>query len=166
MRSTCTLLLRAILANVVPEVDPRSTSIVRGSPAYTVAQHFSIVIHMPFVVMSSKNLAALKCVPSSTICNTGLPSKYMTSIITLSLNWAFSAPQDTLNLVGAFCILWQGPRLEISSNTSKVSGVVSSGLARFKRSYNFAADGCISALRIFYSWDLVKRVALSSDKLA
>lgn len=76
-----------------------------------------------------------------------------------SLKQAFYAPTVTLNLVGAFCTLWQVSHLMLmSSSILHVSGVACSGRAFLLSLKRFFADGGKNFRWIFDNWVLLKYV--------
>ena len=108
------------------------------------------------VVILARNLAALKRVASSTRWRTGWPSRYTISMYTLELKRTFWFPIDTRKRIGAFRIRWHGSHLAtISFNRSSVSLLTASSPARFKRLYNFVAEGCANCLCILFNWAVV-----------
>ncbi len=97
--------LIAISANSFWSCDLSSTLMYCIRPVYTLDQYFIIASQTLSVVILGRKRAAEKCLASSTMCSTGLPSRYIMSMQTFAWNRIFSCFMDTRNPRGAFCIL-------------------------------------------------------------
>ena len=83
----------------------------------------------------------MKCVASSSICNTGFPLIYIKLMYALAMNQVFSAPMMTRYLLDAVLPLWYGSQVDMRySNFSRVLGATALVPAVFSRSHSLVSD--------------------------